>query len=80
MFYLLLTVHHGKRNGSFNLHLLNSRVSIGVGGAFDFLTNRSTIPPEWISRIGLEWLWRLVHEPWRWKRQLSLVRFALKLF
>lgn len=60
-----------------NSHRLNARVRIGVGGAFDYLTGRSAILPEWVSRIGLEWLWRLYHEPWRWRRQLNLVKFVL---
>lgn len=60
-----------------NSQLLNARVRIGVGGAFDYLTGRSIVPPEWVSRIGLEWLWRLYHEPWRWRRQLNLVKFVL---
>lgn len=59
-----------------NSYLLNARVRIGVGGAFDYLTGRSAIPPEWVNRIGLEWLWRLIREPSRWKRQLSLIKFV----
>lgn len=59
-----------------NSQLLNARVRIGVGGAFDYLTGRSTVPPEWVNKIGLEWLWRLICEPWRWKRQLSLIKFV----
>lgn len=56
-------------------HLLNARVMIGVGGTFDYLTGRKPLPPKWAP----EWLWRLVHEPWRWKRQLNLIRFVLSL-
>lgn len=44
-------------------------VSIGVGAAFDFLANRKKQAPAWLQRLGLEWLFRLVHEPRRlWKR------------
>lgn len=63
-----------------NSHRLNARVRIGVGGAFDYLTGRSIVPPEWVSGIGLEWLWRLYHEPWRWRRQLNLIRFIFAIF
>lgn len=59
-----------------NRYSLNAKVIMGVGGAFDYLTERSKLPPEWVNKAGLEWLWRLVHEPWRWKRQLNLVRFV----
>lgn len=62
-----------------NKNLLNAKVCIGVGGAFDYLAGRSAIPPEWVNRVGLEWLWRFVCEPWRWKRQLSLIRFIFAI-
>jgi N-acetylglucosaminyldiphosphoundecaprenol N-acetyl-beta-D-mannosaminyltransferase len=31
-------------------------------------------PQRW-QRLGLEWLWRLKQEPWRWRRMLALPRF-----
>lgn len=52
-----------------------SLVAFEVGGVFNYLTGKSRVPPKIIKEIGLEWFWRLVTEPWRWKRQLSLVRF-----
>ena len=51
-------------------------VSMGVGGAFDFVAGVQKRAPAWIIRINLEWLWRLITQPWRWKRQLDLPRFA----
>ncbi len=62
-----------------NRYALNAKVAMGVGGVFDYLTGRAALPPEWINRLGLEWLWRLVHEPWRWRRQLSLIRFVFAI-
>lgn len=59
---------------------LKAKVIIGAGGTFDFLTGKSSLPPEWVNQIGLEWLWRLIHEPWRWRRQLSLVAFLFKVW
>lgn len=53
------------------------RVAVGVGGAFDFIAGRVPRAPELVQRIGLEWLYRLVREPWRWRRQLVLPQFAL---
>ena len=42
---------------------------VGVGAAFDFLAGRKTQAPGWLQRAGLEWLFRLVHEPRRlWRR------------
>ncbi len=51
-------------------------VAIGVGGAFDFLAGRIRRAPRWIQRIGLEWLYRLVRQPSRWRRMTALPRFA----
>ena len=59
-----------------NRHRLKAKVVMGVGGVFDYLTGKTKLPPELISGIGLEWLWRLVHEPWRWRRQVKLLKFV----
>jgi N-acetylglucosaminyldiphosphoundecaprenol N-acetyl-beta-D-mannosaminyltransferase len=46
-------------------------VCIGVGGLFDFYSNRIPRAPEWIRELGLEWTWRLAMEPRRmWQRYL----------
>lgn len=50
-------------------------VCMGVGGAFDYLSGSVPRAPHIIRRMGLEWLFRLVVQPWRWKRQLRLVEF-----
>jgi N-acetylglucosaminyldiphosphoundecaprenol N-acetyl-beta-D-mannosaminyltransferase len=49
---------------------------MGVGGGFDQIVDPTLQPPAYIDSIGLGWLYRLLREPWRWKRQLALVRFA----
>ena len=51
-------------------------VMIGVGGTFDFIAGVTRRAPAWMRRLGLEWLHRLIQEPWRWRRQLALPRFA----
>ncbi len=44
---------------------------IGVGAAFDFLTGRQRQAPLWARNKGLEWLFRLLHQPGRlWRRYL----------
>ena len=46
-------------------------VLVGVGQAFDILAGRTVRPPTWMGRLGLEWIYRLAHEPRRlWKRYL----------
>ena len=52
-------------------------VGIGVGGAFDFITGIQMRAPETMQRAGFEWLYRLLREPRRLRRQLALVRYAL---
>ena len=44
-------------------------VMMGVGGTFDFIAKVTKRAPTWMQQAGLEWLYRLVHEPRRlWKR------------
>ena len=57
-------------------HRLTGIVCAGVGGAFDFLLGAKPRAPHIIRRIGLEWAYRLAHEPWRWRRQLRLISFT----
>jgi len=52
------------------------RLAMGVGGAFDYLSLKVKRPPLWLRKLGLEWLYRLLRQPWRIKRQLVLVKFA----
>jgi N-acetylglucosaminyldiphosphoundecaprenol N-acetyl-beta-D-mannosaminyltransferase len=58
---------------------LNVSVAIGVGGAFDYLAGRVPRAPVWMRRAGLEWLHRLVRQPWRARRMLALPVFAVKV-
>lgn len=51
-------------------------VSMGVGGAFDHVAGVQKRAPSWLIKLNLEWLWRLVTQPWRWKRQLDLPKFV----
>jgi N-acetylglucosaminyldiphosphoundecaprenol N-acetyl-beta-D-mannosaminyltransferase len=60
-----------------NAQRLGVPVMIGVGGAFDFVAGVTRRAPAWMRRAGLEWLHRLVHQPWRWRRQLSLPHFVI---
>lgn len=59
-----------------NFSKINALVFIGVGGALDFLTGFAKRAPVWIRKIGFEWLFRLFRQPWRARRQLSLIRFV----
>ena len=62
-----------------NLNALAVPLSIGVGGTLDFIAGVKKRAPRWIQRIGMEWLFRLLQEPRRWRRQLALPRFATRV-
>ncbi len=55
-------------------------VQIGVGGVLNFFSGRSPRAPMIFRRLELEWAYRLVTEPWRWRRQLALPAFAMIAF
>jgi N-acetylglucosaminyldiphosphoundecaprenol N-acetyl-beta-D-mannosaminyltransferase len=51
--------------------LLRTPVLIGVGAAFDFHAGLVPQAPAWMQAAGLEWAYRLAHEPRRlWRRYL----------
>jgi N-acetylglucosaminyldiphosphoundecaprenol N-acetyl-beta-D-mannosaminyltransferase len=60
-----------------NREALCGTVCVGVGGAFDFIAGTVSRAPVFIRQVGLEWLYRLVVQPWRWKRQLRLFTFIV---
>jgi N-acetylglucosaminyldiphosphoundecaprenol N-acetyl-beta-D-mannosaminyltransferase len=63
-----------------NLEASGVYVAIGVGGSLDYLAGTARRAPEWFQEHGLEWLWRLAHQPRRWKRMLALPQFAWRVF
>lgn len=62
-----------------NLNALKPKVCMGVGGTLDVFAGRTKLAPEWLRKCGLEWLYRLCKEPWRYKRMLSLPVFIFKV-
>jgi N-acetylglucosaminyldiphosphoundecaprenol N-acetyl-beta-D-mannosaminyltransferase len=55
---------------------LRSTILMSVGGSFDIISGRLRRAPTLMRSLGLEWLWRLLLEPWRLRRQLALVEFV----
>lgn len=49
------------------------KVAMGVGGAFDFHAGIQKRAPRMLRDAGLEWAWRLVRQPWRYRRILNAV-------
>lgn len=60
-----------------NLPRLQVSAAMGVGGTFDYIAGVVPRAPVWMRQIGMEWLYRLIREPWRIKRQTRLPRFVL---
>lgn len=49
-------------------HWPEIKLAIGVGGAFDFISGHVKRAPVFLQRLGLEWVWRLILQPWRFIR------------
>lgn len=60
-----------------NKDKLKCKVIIGNGGTIDHLAGKLERAPEIYQKLGLEWLYRLIKEPWRIKRQMVLPLFVL---
>jgi N-acetylglucosaminyldiphosphoundecaprenol N-acetyl-beta-D-mannosaminyltransferase len=54
---------------------LSHTVCVGVGGAFDMFSGRTPRATETVRKLGLEWLYRLITQPWRWRRQMKILQF-----
>lgn len=63
-----------------NLDKLPVQCAVGVGGAFDYISGNISRAPRFVQQIGFEWLYRLIRQPWRIKRQLALTKFVYLVF
>jgi len=59
---------------------LNVKVCQGIGGTLDTIVGRVKRAPQAWQRVGLEWLYRLLQQPWRIGRQRRLLVFAWEVF
>ena len=62
-----------------NKNRICGKVIIGNGGTMDILAGDSKRAPEIFQKLGLEWLYRLIKEPKRIKRQIALPKFILSV-
>jgi N-acetylglucosaminyldiphosphoundecaprenol N-acetyl-beta-D-mannosaminyltransferase len=60
-------------------HQLQVPIMMGVGGSFDVLSGKLKRAPAFFRKFHLEWFYRLLQEPWRFKRMLTLPKFAVKV-
>jgi N-acetylglucosaminyldiphosphoundecaprenol N-acetyl-beta-D-mannosaminyltransferase len=56
-----------------NYQNLGCKVAIGLGGTFDYLAKKRRMAPNFMHYMGLEWLWRLITQPWRIKRMWNAI-------
>lgn len=58
---------------------VESGIAMGVGGSFDVLAGAAKRAPDWIQRLNIEWLYRLMRQPSRWGRMLAIPKFMWKI-
>jgi N-acetylglucosaminyldiphosphoundecaprenol N-acetyl-beta-D-mannosaminyltransferase len=62
-----------------NLPSFSKGLFMGVGGSFDVWAGTVKRAPEIWQKLNLEWFYRLIQQPSRWKRMLVLPLFVLKV-
>ncbi|HTL39670.1 MAG TPA: WecB/TagA/CpsF family glycosyltransferase [Methylomirabilota bacterium] len=56
-----------------NYQKTGAKVTLGLGGTFDYIAGIAPVAPQFMHYMGLEWLWRLITQPGRWKRMWNAV-------
>lgn len=51
-------------------------ICMGVGGSVDLIAGRQPSPPKWVTKAGIEWLYRAIRQPFRIPRFKALPIFA----
>lgn len=62
-----------------NMERLGVPLLMGVGGSYDVICGNIKRAPQWMCKFGIEWLYRLIKEPWRYKRMAVLPKFLLRV-
>ncbi|URM33431.1 WecB/TagA/CpsF family glycosyltransferase [Cytobacillus firmus] len=62
-----------------NISSFSKGVFIGVGGSVDVLAGEVKRAPDIWQNMKLEWLYRLLQQPSRWRRMLALPRFVIQV-
>lgn len=60
-----------------HMERLQIPVAMGIGGSMDVLSGNVKRAPKWMQKMSLEWLYRLLIQPTRFKRMLALPKFML---
>ncbi|MDD5687657.1 MAG: WecB/TagA/CpsF family glycosyltransferase [Elusimicrobia bacterium] len=62
-----------------NLKSLGAKIAVGVGGSYDVFSGNLKRAPIWMIKLQIEWLFRLIQQPWRITRILKLSVFIIKV-
>ncbi|WP_145644082.1 WecB/TagA/CpsF family glycosyltransferase, partial [Bacillus paralicheniformis] len=76
MVFVALGYPHQERFICKYKHLFPKAIAIGLGGSFDVFSGTVKRAPNLLIRLNLEWLYRLVTNPSRWKRMLNIPKYA----
>lgn len=64
-----------------NMKKIPAKFGMGVGGTFDVVSNNIQTPPKFIEKLNIEWLYRLIMQPWRIKRiYKAFILFPILLY
>ncbi|SHH48648.1 WecB/TagA/CpsF family glycosyltransferase [Tepidibacter thalassicus] len=58
---------------------INANIFMGVGGSVDVYAGEVKRAPVIYQKLGLEWFYRLIKEPWRYKRMMALPKFVIEV-
>lgn len=62
-----------------NLAAINANIIIGIGGSLEFIAGIQKRAPVILQKLCLEWLYRVIMQPQRIKRQIIVPVFILKI-
>ncbi|MGL5440377.1 MAG: WecB/TagA/CpsF family glycosyltransferase [Filifactoraceae bacterium] len=60
-------------------NVLGAKILMGVGGSFDVISGNIERAPQIYQKMGMEWFYRGIKEPWRFKRMAKLPKFVINV-
>lgn len=75
--YVCLGAPKQERWMAANRERLHVKAMLGLGGSLDVFAGNVKRAPDLFVRLGLEWFYRLIKEPWRYKRMAKLPKFLM---
>lgn len=62
-----------------NYHHFEKGIFMGVGGSFEIIAGTAKRAPDFWIKLNLEWLYRFMNQPTRWRRMLALPKFVIRV-